>query len=102
VHIDMSGRGLELTDPIKSHVEDRLVAALDQHAQDVQRVDAVLEDTNGPKGGADKLVKVHVHFTDGSTLRIEQKGEDLYATISQAADAVKQNAGRQRDRQRRG
>ena len=101
MHIDITGRGLVLTDPIKNHVRDRITAALNQHAGHIERVMTILADTNGPKGGFDKLVKVQVFFTDGPSMRIEQTGEDLYATISQAADAVKQNAGRQRDRARR-
>lgn len=101
IQVDISARGFDLSEPIRQHVEDRLHAALDQHEQQVRRVDVVLEDTNGPKGGQDKRVKIAVQMADGDTVRVEQTGEELYPTVSRAADAVKHSVGKQRDRAKR-
>lgn len=89
MHVEITGRNVELTEPIRRHVERRLTAALDQHADKVRRVDVALEDVNGPRGGRDSVCKIAITLARGQMVRICRHGEDLYANISLSADKVK-------------
>ncbi|MFP4225025.1 MAG: HPF/RaiA family ribosome-associated protein [Phycisphaeraceae bacterium] len=96
----ISSRRMKLTEPIRQHLCDRLAAALDRHEAHVRCVDVTLADTNGPKGGVDKDCQVTVHLRRGGIVRVRETGEDLYATVSHAADKVKRSAGRLLNRRR--
>lgn len=91
----ISSRSTDLTHAIQQHVRERLTAALDQHADRVQRVTVLLEDVNGPRGGIDQVCRVAVYLTNGQTLHLERRGLDLYANVSLVADKVKRRVGRQ-------
>lgn len=88
----------DTTEALEDHVRQRFTAALNQHDKHVTQVVVRLTDINGPKGGVDKVCKVHVRLDGRDDLRIEEVNEDMYASISLAADRVKQAAGRQLDR----
>lgn len=90
----IESRNTDLTVPMKEHIQERLFAALDQHADRVRRVVVRLSDLNGPRGGIDQLCRVAVQLKDGTTLHHERKGMDLYANISLVADKVKRRVGR--------
>lgn len=91
----ITSRNTDLTQTIRQHVQDRLTAALDQHASRVQRVNVLLEDVNGPRGGVDQVCRVAVYLTNGRIFHLERKGIDLYANVSLVADKVKRRVGRQ-------
>lgn len=88
----------DTTQALEDHVRQRLTAALDQHERHVTQVVVRLQDVNGPRGGIDKICKVHVRLDGREDLRIEEIHEDMYASISVAADRVKQVAGRALER----
>ncbi len=91
----IASRGADLTEPIRSHIRARLNAALDQHASRVSRVEVVIEDENGPRGGVDQVCRVVVSLTNGMKFRHQRRGLDLYANVSLIADKVKRRVGRQ-------
>jgi ribosomal subunit interface protein len=94
MQMTIHSRSTDLTQPIRQHVRDRLTAALDQHAGWVRRVEVMLDDVNGPRGGEDQLCRVTVHLSNGQRLRHERRGLDLYANVSLVADKVKRRVGR--------
>lgn len=84
------------SEAIEQHTAARLSAALDQHAEHVRDVMVHLDDVNGPrKGSRDKRCQVIVQFLNRvPALVIDERDDDLYTAISNAADRVKQAAGR--------
>lgn len=94
MQMTITSRGTDLTQAIRRHVRDRLTAALDQHAARVRRVEVLLEDVNGPRGGEDQVCRVTVLLNNGRRLRHERRGLDLYANVSLVADKVKRRVGR--------
>lgn len=94
MQLTISSRNTDLTQSIREHVQDRLFAALDQHAGRVQRVTVMLEDVNGPRGGMDQVCRVAVKLNSGQILHHERQGLDLYANVSLVADKVKRRVGR--------
>lgn len=95
MQMTITSRSTALTQAIRQHVRDRMTAALDQHAQRVRRIDVMLEDVNGPRGGQDQVCRVAVELSDGRKLHHERRGFDLYANVSLIADKVKRRVGRE-------
>jgi len=89
---------MELTEAIIDHARERFIAALNQHATRVMVVEVKLGDVNGPRGGRDKTCDVIVRLFPSATVIVKEQGDDLYTTISQAADRVKNSVGRKIDR----
>lgn len=95
MQLTIQSRDTQVTTPIREHIQQRLVAALDQHADRIRAVSVKLSDLNGPRGGVDQLCKVSVQLNNGKMLHHERKGLDLYSNISLIADKVKRRVGRQ-------
>lgn len=95
MQLTISSRSAELTQAIREHITARLTAALDQHAARVHRIEVVLDDENGPRGGVDQVCRVSVRLTNGDTLHHCRRGLDLYANVSHLADTVKRRVGRE-------
>jgi len=95
MQMSINSRSTSLTAAIRTHVRERLTAALDQHAQRVRRVTILLEDANGPRGGMDQFCHVAVELHNGKILHHKRKGLDLYANVSLVADKVKRRVGRE-------
>jgi putative sigma-54 modulation protein len=87
------------SEALRQHAVDRLSAALDQHVDRVAGVLVRMEDTNGRKKSAnDKRCQVIVQLRQMPNVVVDERGDDLYAVVSEAADRIKQAVGRQTDR----
>lgn len=95
MQMSISSRSADLSQPIRNHIHARLTAALDQHSSRIERVEVLVEDENGPRGGIDQVCRVVVRLTNGMKLRHERRGLDLYANVSLVADKVKRRVGRE-------
>ncbi|MBX7143296.1 MAG: HPF/RaiA family ribosome-associated protein [Oligoflexia bacterium] len=74
---------------LMQHIERRLHFALDRFSGLVREVKVRVFDENGPKGGADKVVRAVVLLENGEGIRIESRGADLYGTADWLADRLK-------------
>lgn len=74
-----------VTDAIRDRVEDRVMKAMNHFHDRIGRVDVILKDTNGPKGGDDKACRIDVSIESLCRLSVEGRHEDLYAAIDDAA-----------------
>ena len=95
MQMTIASRSADLTQPIREHIQDRLYAALNQHASRIDAIEVMIEDENGPRGGFDQVCRVVVKLTNGMKLHHERRGLDLYANVSLVADKVKRRVGRQ-------
>lgn len=98
MNMDIQGVNLDLTDAIIEHTQRRVSAALDQHADDVQRVEVRLRDLNGPKGGVDMQCDISVKLSTGDEVLIKKTEADLYSVVSHAADSLKVSVNRKLER----
>jgi putative sigma-54 modulation protein len=96
-------RGFELTPAIQEHLERRRAFALGRFGQEISGIWARVADTNGPRGGIDKLVAVRVEGRRIGTLLVSDTDFDLYTAIDRATDRLGRTVARvlERKRQRR-
>lgn len=96
--LQLISQGFELTPALRRHVERRLAFALSRFGHEVSQVWARVADTNGPRGGVDKLVAVRVQGRHLQTIVVSDTDANLYAAIDRAADRVGRAIARALDR----
>ena len=82
-------QGFELNTAIDAFVRNRLHVALKRLSASVVAIDVFAKDTNGPKGGVDKLVLIRVQLPNRQVLAVETAHENLYAAIEKGAKRTK-------------
>jgi|694.fasta_scaffold00702_7 putative sigma-54 modulation protein len=96
--LQLISQGFALTPALRRHLERRLAFALGRFGHEVSQVWARVADTNGPKGGVDKLVAVRVQGRRLQTILVSDTDANLYAAIDRAADRVGRAIARALDR----
>lgn len=106
MQVQICGRGIDVSDRLREHIEFRVHIALQRFAQRIRKVRVQLRDLNGPRGGLDKSCHLMICLTPPATVFIEDRSASVYAAInrvvSKAATAIlrraKRNSGRGRAR----
>jgi ribosome-associated translation inhibitor RaiA len=87
------------SDTLRTHVTDRLSAALQLHEPSVTSIVVTFHDENGPKtGNNDKRINVVVHLRGGGDVIVDERGDDAYAVVTTGAERVKQAINRKLER----
>lgn len=90
--------GFDLTGALRDHVSRRLAHACGHLGDRVRRVEVVLSDENGPRGGRDKRCRVRLVPAGLPAVHVLEQQEDLYAAIdralARAAHALARRNGR--------
>ncbi len=98
MQIRLRALGFELTAALQDYVRRRLGSALDRHEDQVRRVEVVLSDENGPRGGMDKRCMVRLVAAGLPAVHVLDRQQDLYAAIDRAlgraAHALARRKGR--------
>ena len=84
--LEMRGKGIELTDELKAHIERRFRFALTRFGSALRRVRVHLTDINGPKGGLDVRCRVRVDHRGVGQLVIQETNEDPFAAVVRATE----------------
>lgn len=98
----LRGVHLDLSESLKTYVEEHLVAHIEKLADDeAAEIDISLVDNNGPKGGMDKDCRVTVRLPGLSAIHVTETSETVHQSIDAARDriekAVKRTLERRRD-----
>ena len=83
--IGIQCRSFSLTSAIAGHVRKRLDFLLGRGLRRIRRVDVMLSDLNGPRGGVDKRCQIRVSLDGLRAVIIEDVQSDLYMAIDRAA-----------------
>lgn len=94
-------KDLNETKELREQVERRLGFALDRFEDRLSEVAVSFSDANGPRGGLDKLCRLHATLTAGPVISIEEKGEDQSAVLNSAAKRLAHSVGRELQRMQR-
>lgn len=99
--IEVTGTNVELPRGLNRDITERAERAFERFATDLRRVEVVINDENGPRGGADTRCRVTV-FGDGGdpvvvTGRGENAGQAAMTTLRRAQRAVAERTNRKAD-----
>ena len=84
--IEINGHGVELTDKLYAHVEERINHSLAHLKDRITRVEAHLGDQNGSKGGdSDKRCMLEARPKGMDPIAVTDEDGDMFNAVSQAA-----------------
>jgi len=86
--ISITDRNDLLTPILRDLAERRLLFALSRFDSRVERVDMVVQDENGPRGGIDKACRVTVGLHRSADVVISDKDSDIGKCISRVAERL--------------
>jgi putative sigma-54 modulation protein len=84
-----NARNIELTAPIKAHVEEKL-GRLSTHFDFILEVHVILEIEKNPRIAANQLAEATIHVS-GAVLRVEAGSDNLYTSIDMLADKIERS-----------
>lgn len=82
--IQTRARGVELDGELKSRVERRVEYAFGNLADAVRRVEVLLADDNGPRGGNDQRCQVRVTLDGLPAVQVTEVQSDMAVAIDRA------------------
>jgi putative sigma-54 modulation protein len=98
MQLQVSGRNLDITEPIREYAERKL-ARIERHLTEDTRVDLELAIERNRSISANQHAELTV-WTKGPVLRAHEYAEDMYAAIDLAVDKLDRQVRRYRERRR--
>jgi putative sigma-54 modulation protein len=98
MQLQVSGRNLEVTEPIREYAERKL-ARIERHLTEETRVDLELAIERNRSISANQCAELTV-WTKGPVLRAHESADDMYAAIDLAIDKLDRQVRRYRERRR--
>lgn len=83
----IQGKNIEVTDAIHDYVHQKVGKVIDHFAHLIKNVDVNLSVPRNLRGQPQQIVEVTV-YAEGTTIRAEEKHENLYASIDLVADKL--------------
>lgn len=83
--IETRAKGINLDPALRSRVERRVEYALGSLAAVVRRVEVLLADDNGPRGGNDQRCRIRIHLDGLPPVLVTDVQSDMGVAIDRAA-----------------
>ena len=99
MQVHLRALGFRLTGALREYVGRRLDYAFGRHADRVRRIEVVLSDENGPRGGRDMRCQVRLVPAGLPAVHVLDRQDDLYVAIDAAMARTAQALLRQKARQ---
>jgi len=96
MNISLTGRQLELTEPIKAHMNSS-IETLSKYNMDIISVN-VIATAQTKKGKEHSMVEFVIHLSHKNSIIIKQNDDDLYAAIDIATSRAQKAMRRMHDR----
>jgi ribosomal subunit interface protein len=95
MNITTRAQDFEMTSAIDNFVREQLADALERMESEIIAVDVYMKDTNGPKGGNDKMTRIRVRLRNRHIVTTETTHDNLYASVKTGVRRTKRAASRQ-------
>jgi putative sigma-54 modulation protein len=89
---------IELSAEDSSAIEKRVQTAMSRLSNDVEVVDVVVRDVNGPKGGVDQFVRLTAHLKGLPAITVSDCHRNVLGAATSCAQRLNQSVRRQLDR----
>ena len=86
--IKVRTHAMTVNDALRFHVEHRLAFALGRFERFVARVEVLLQDVNGPRGGRDKVCRIEVLSPRGDTVAAQAADSDPKRAVDHASARI--------------
>lgn len=93
----IQGKNVEITDAIRSYVQEKIECAVSHFAQITSEVDVNLSVARNPRISASQSAEVTV-YANGTVIRAEESSENLYASIDRVADKLARKLRKYKER----
>ncbi|MFS8740427.1 ribosome hibernation-promoting factor, HPF/YfiA family [Synechococcus sp. W65.1] len=93
----IQGKNIEITDAIRSYVQEKIERAVSHFAQITSEVDVNLSVARNPRISANQSAEVTV-YANGTVIRAEESTENLYASIDRVADKIARKLRKYKER----
>ena len=91
---------VKATPAMLSHVQTKITHALCRFADRINEVHVHVVDTNGPRGGVDKVCAIHAHVPHLPVVIVSHAASDYYEAVSAAVHRLKASLSRRFARSR--
>lgn len=81
-----------------SAIEKRVQVAMSRLTREVEVVDVVVRDVNGPKGGVDQFVRLTAHLKGSPAITVSDCHSSVLGAATRCAQRLSQSVRRQLDR----
>lgn len=99
--VHLRALGFDLTGSLQDYVARRLDFTFGRLGGRVRRVEVMLSDENGPRGGRDKRCQVRLVPEGQAPVHVLERQEDLYAAIDRALERASHALARRKGRRLR-
>lgn len=82
--ISIAAKGFHLTAALLNYTQKRVKQRLGRLGVNAKRVQVILSDTNGPRGGEDKKCQVLLDIAGRGQLAVHAIDDDMYGAIDQS------------------
>ena len=96
MHIYVNGRNLEITDPIKAYVKEK-VGKVTNHYDQIQGIEVVLSVIKNPAATGKHVAEVTCKLNTGA-IHCEESAESMYASIDLLADKLDRQVKKYKDK----
>jgi len=94
------GDGLPHSEALEHYVRERVERLAPHYGDRLTRVRAFLKDSNGHKGGIDKICTLEARPSGREPVVVEAQDEDWYAAVRNAEAKLERALGRRLERDR--
>lgn len=100
MRIQLRGRQIDWTEPLRRHAERRLHIAMSRFSRCISLVTVDIRHDAGASAGLQKVCRIAVNLLPKGRILVDDTQEDLYAAISRLADQAGRAVGRALERER--
>lgn len=101
MNLEIRGRQVEITDPIREYIERRIAFALDRFAEKIRTVKLRVQDVNSSRGGVDKYCRLAISFMYSSPIAVESCDSSINGAVARASGKVRSLIARHFGRRRK-